>query len=469
MGQQPSGMLRNHQSKLNFFYRISDLAIISFVWWMSAYYHGEAIEAKSLVLLFVVITLFSIFSDFLQLYRSFRGAKWVQIASPVIKIWLMSVFIMLAAAYTLDILGAHSLAALIFWIILSPLAMLIWRFIVRGMLSKIREKGFNTRRVAIIGAETLGLKLAKTITETHSLGLRFVGFYDDRKKNERISEEASHQLKGNVADLIKSAWQGHIDIVYITLSAKAQDKILHIIRELSDTAVSVYLVPDLSIFDALHTRLINLGDIPTFSVNESPYFGAKDWIKRLEDIILSIIILNIVAVPMLLIALGIKLTSPGPVIFKQRRYGVDGREIKIWKFRSMITTEDGDIVRQVSRNDSRVTPLGSWLRKLSLDELPQFFNVLMGEMSIVGPRPHAVSHNEKYRKIIGGYMLRYKVKPGITGWAQINGWRGETDTPEKMEKRVEFDIYYIRNWSLSLDLWIILQTIYKGFFGKNAY
>ncbi|SDX51503.1 putative colanic acid biosysnthesis UDP-glucose lipid carrier transferase [Pseudomonas syringae] len=191
--------------------------------------------------------------------------------------------------------------------------------------------------------------------------------------------------------------------------------------------------------------------------------------KRAEDIVLSSLILLLIALPLLLIAIAIKLTSPGPVLFRQRRYGLDGRSIMVWKFRSMSVQENGDVVHQATRNDARVTPLGGFLRRTSLDELPQFFNVLYGDMSIVGPRPHAVAHNEQYRKQVSGYMLRHKVKPGITGWAQINGWRGETDTLDKMRMRIEFDLEYIERWSIWLDLKIILLTLFKGFLNKNAF
>ena len=184
------------------------------------------------------------------------------------------------------------------------------------------------------------------------------------------------------------------------------------------------------------------------SILESPFLGIDGTVKRLEDIILGALILALITLPMIFIALAVKLTSRGPVFFKQRRYGLNGKQISVWKFRSMTVLEDGDTVTQATKGDARITSLGAFLRKTSLDELPQFINVLTGQMSIVGPRPHAVAHNEQYRQLIGDYMLRHKVKPGITGWAQINGWRGETDTLEKMEKRVEFDLYYIRNWSL---------------------
>ncbi|ENH1714789.1 exopolysaccharide biosynthesis polyprenyl glycosylphosphotransferase, partial [Escherichia coli] len=191
--------------------------------------------------------------------------------------------------------------------------------------------------------------------------------------------------------------------------------------------------------------------------------------KRIEDIIVSMLILILISPVLCVIAVTVKLTSKGPVIFRQTRYGMDGKPIKVWKFRSMTVMENDNVVTQATKNDVRVTKVGRFLRRTSLDELPQFFNVLLGGMSIVGPRPHAVAHNEQYRILIDGYMLRHKVKPGITGWAQINGWRGETDTLEKMQKRVEYDLEYIREWSVWLDLKIIFLTVFKGFISKTAY
>jgi putative colanic acid biosynthesis UDP-glucose lipid carrier transferase len=219
----------------------------------------------------------------------------------------------------------------------------------------------------------------------------------------------------------------------------------------------------------LNSRWIDLQGITAISIYETPFAGVNSVIKRLEDIFLSLFILCLIALPMLFIAIGIKMTSKGPVLFKQTRYGMEGEKIKVWKFRSMTVTEDGEKVTQATKGDKRITPFGGFLRRTSLDELPQFFNSLMGSMSIVGPRPHAVAHNEEYRKQIHGYMLRHKVKPGITGLAQINGFRGETDTIDKMEGRVHYDLQYIQTWSLKLDLKIIFLTIFKGFKSDKAY
>ena len=249
----------------------------------------------------------------------------------------------------------------------------------------------------------------------------------------------------------------------------AEKRIKHIAEMLADSTASVYIVPDIFTFNLLNSRWVDFQGITAISIYETPFAGLTSIVKRIEDIVLSFLILILITVPMLFIALGIKLTSSGPILFKQARYGIDGEKIKVWKFRSMTVTEDGDNVKQATQGDSRITPFGGFLRRTSLDELPQFFNSLGGSMSIVGPRPHAVAHNEEYRKQIQGYMLRHKVKPGITGLAQINGFRGETDTLDKMAGRVRYDLRYIQTWSLSLDLKIIFLTIFKGFKHKNAY
>ena len=250
----------------------------------------------------------------------------------------------------------------------------------------------------------------------------------------------------------------------------AQPRILNLLDDLRDSTASVYFVPDMFLFDLINARFDRISGVPVVSIRDTPYFGVRALVKRLSDILLSSIILIPILPVMALIAIGVKLSSRGPVLFKQRRYGLDGEEIKVFKFRSMTVTEDGDRVIQAKKNDQRVTRFGAFLRKTSLDELPQFLNVLQGRMSIVGPRPHAVSHNEMYRKVITGYMIRHKVKPGITGWAQVNGLRGETETLEKMTARVEYDLEYIRNWSLALDLWIILRTVKVVFVSdQNAF
>ena len=249
----------------------------------------------------------------------------------------------------------------------------------------------------------------------------------------------------------------------------AEKRISHILNLCSDTTASVYIIPNFFMYNLINARWQNVGPIQTLSVYDTPFQGGSKVLKRIEDVVFSLIILTLIAIPMFIISLAIKLTSSGPVIFKQNRYGLDGRKITIYKFRSMTSMDDGEVVKQATKNDIRITPLGAFLRKTSLDELPQFINVLQGKMSIIGPRPHAVAHNEQYRKLVAGYMLRHKVRPGITGLAQVNGFRGETQTVNKMVKRVEYDLDYIHRWTVWLDINIILKTVLNGFLNKNAY
>ncbi len=310
----------------------------------------------------------------------------------------------------------------------------------------------------ILGITPHGVTFAEKVLYKKS-GINFQGFCDD---NAHIFTGNHFPVLGKINQVLEFAQSGQIDTVYIAIPLTHQVK--NLINELTDTPVSVQIILPGVFTNKPQSRLIE-----QFNIYETAFGKIKDKIKRIEDIILGSIIMLIIALPMLLIAAIIKLTSQGPIFYKQNRYGLNGEIIKVWKFRTMSVCEQDNAFKQATKNDTRVTWIGRFLRNTSLDELPQFINVLQGNMSIVGPRPHPIPLNEKHRKLIAGYMLRHQIKPGITGWAQVNGWRGETDTLEKMQKRVEFDFEYICNWSLLLDFKIILLTLYKGFFSKNAY
>ena len=289
------------------------------------------------------------------------------------------------------------------------------------------------------------------------MGLQVVGFYDDRVEHRETDPQES--LSGDLTELVELARNGEVDTILITLPMRAEDRIRYLLDQLSDSTVSVYIVPDFFVFELLHSRWTNMGGLPAVSVFENPLYGVDGVAKRITDFAIASAAIVIGAIPMILIAILVKLSSPGPVFFRQRRYGLDGKEILVWKFRSMRTCDNGPVVQQATKEDPRITPIGRILRKSSLDELPQLFNVIEGTMSLVGPRPHASAHNEQYRSLIRGYMLRHKVKPGITGLAQVNGCRGETETIDKMERRIEWDHNYIRGWSLWLDLKILFRTV----------
>jgi putative colanic acid biosynthesis UDP-glucose lipid carrier transferase len=301
-------------------------------------------------------------------------------------------------------------------------------------------------------------------------GLKFTGFYDDRPSS-RLPPipDGLGTRGGDLGSLLEATRQGRVDTVYLTFPMRAEGRIRGVLEQLSDTTASVYIVPDFFVFELLHSRWANINGLPTVSVFESPFYGIDGLVKRGLDVVVSLVILGLAALPMAAIALAVKLSSPGPVFFRQRRYGLDGREIEVWKFRTMRVCEDGPVVKQATKDDARVTRVGAFLRRSSLDELPQLFNVLEGSMSLVGPRPHASTHNEAFRKLVRGYMLRHKVKPGITGLAQVNGCRGETETVQKMTQRVQYDHRYIRDWSLGLDIQILLQTVPAILSRKNAY
>jgi putative colanic acid biosynthesis UDP-glucose lipid carrier transferase len=359
---------------------------------------------------------------------------------------------------------------LVEWFLLTSLLLATLRLGARGVQRLLRAGGINARGFAVLGVNELGFQLAANIANTPDLGLKLVGFFDDRPPHRvpPVPPEIGKRV-GDIQQLIELARSGEIDRIYITLPMRAEERIRRLLTELSDSTASVYIVPDFFVFELLHSCWTDIGGLPVVAVFDHPFYGVDGILKRGTDFALASLLLVFMAVPMLLVAAAVKLTSPGPVFFRQRRYGMDGQEIRVWKFRTMDANEDGPIVRQATRDDARITSIGGFLRRTSLDELPQLFNVLGGSMSLVGPRPHATAHNEEYRRHIRGYMLRHKVRPGITGLAQVNGWRGETDTLYKMEKRIEFDHQYIREWSLWKDFKILFRTIFTVFKRENAY
>ncbi|MFA5111645.1 MAG: undecaprenyl-phosphate glucose phosphotransferase [Desulfobaccales bacterium] len=433
--------------------------------------YGETFRIRFQILgLFTFLLTIMVFRA-AELYQPWRGADLVRMVRKVFLAWLVIVAVLTTAGYVTKTSVHFSRKVLLTWMALTPLALVVLRLQVYWGLRWLRQQGRNTRTVVIAGAGDLGRRLAKNVVDTPWLGMRLVGFFDDRVTGEvhLPSDHHVYPVLGTLDDMIEFVQDQQVRMVYLALPLRAEKRLREVVESLQDTTASVYYVPDIFTFSLLSSSLTDLRGIPLIALWETPFFGVNGWLKRVEDLILAGLILVLVSPLLVLIALGVKLSSPGPIIFKQRRYGLDGHEIMVYKFRTMRVCEDGPKICQATKDDDRVTPFGKWLRRNSLDELPQFFNVLTGAMSIVGPRPHAVAHNEYYRRLIPGYMLRHKVRPGLTGWAQINGWRGETETLEKMEKRVEFDLDYLRNWSLWFDIKIICLTIFRGFGDRHAY
>ncbi|NOU45350.1 MAG: undecaprenyl-phosphate glucose phosphotransferase [Methyloglobulus sp.] len=463
-------IIRPHSNKLVVLVRLLDIIVIGLTLWSILDLVDVEWDNKHTWWLLIAIVGFGVFASFNQLYRGSRGMSTFTETKLIAISWFCVMLVMMCVDEVYPLIDPIYKQYFWLWSLAVPVEIISWHIIVRSVANLIRKIGKNKRRVAIVGATMLGAELEKIFFEEETMGIDFLGFFDDRQ---RIAEDRNTYdkatLTGDIDQLIALAKEGVVDIVYIALPLRAELRIRSIIEQLADSTVSVYYVPDLFVFDLLSSSLNNLKGIPIISIHDTPFYGVDGAMKRVFDIIFSSIILIIIAIPLIVIAISIRLTSPGPVLFKQRRYGFRGEEIIVWKFRSMIVLEDSANVVQATKNDPRVTKLGAFIRRTSLDELPQFFNVLQGRMSVVGPRPHAVAHNEFYRGQVKGYMLRHKVKPGITGLAQINGYRGETDTLEKMEGRIQYDLNYIRNWSLWLDIKIVFGTIFKGFTGTKAY
>lgn len=464
------GLLRPYSSRVSFLQRILDGLLILVVYWVAFSFHGGDWEVRRTLTAVLAVLLFAVIAEMRGLYRSWRASSLAEEAGALLFAWLLVVVTLLMLAFVTKTSDQFSRLVVTLWFVSVPLVLWGVRLVVRGLLRYVRSHGANIRTVAIVGNNALGQRLVRHLNQMPWAGLVVMGFFDYRQRGEASVEvgKSSYSL-GNMEDMLEQVHDGKIDTVYIALPIANERRIEELVNQLSDTTASVYVVPDLFISEMMRSRWIDFGGMPLVSVYETPFCGLYGWVKRLEDVVLAILILLLIAPLMLAIAIAVKMSSPGAVLFKQRRYGLNGTVVEIWKFRSMTVCEDGDHVPQARKNDARITPLGAFLRRTSLDELPQFFNVLQGTMSVVGPRPHAVAHNEQYRKLIKGYMLRHKVKPGITGWAQVNGWRGETDTLDKMSKRVEYDLEYIQNWSLWLDLKIVFLTVLRGFGGKNAY
>ena len=413
---------------------------------------------------------FLVAGEMSHLYSSWRVYGFRQELAELAAIYAVLGALLVVVAFLTKTSAHYSRVVIGSWCILSFTGLVLLRYMVRALLKAHRSQGHNLRTAAVVGASELGRRVAQRLVAADWLGLKLVGFYDDSApQGTQPLADRPFSVQGDLAAVVQLARQGGIDYVYVAMPLSDPAKVAALIDELSDTTASVFVVPDLFLFEMVHARWTEIEGMPVVSVLDTPFLGVDGWLKRLEDLALLALILIPTLPLMALVAIGVKLSSPGPVLFKQRRYGLSGKVVEVWKFRSMTVLEDGEHVRQARRDDPRITPFGAFMRRTNLDELPQLFNVLQGHMSVVGPRPHAVSHNEQYRKLVSGYMLRHKVKPGMTGWAQVNGWRGETDTLEKMQRRVDYDLYYIRNWSIWLDVKIVLLTLARGFAQSSAY
>ncbi len=367
--------------------------------------------------------------------------------------WACVVGVLLFGAFLFKVGAQFSRVMMLTWFAVTPLCLEAVH------LARVRTRWLiahsgRAPRYLIIGANSVGFELFRRLPKGG-----FLGFFDFRSPDRVAQVIDPAQFAGHCKDVAEFARTHGVTSIYIALPLSNVPRIGDMVRELRDTTASIYFVPDVFAFDLIQGRLVEINGMPALSVCDTPFHGTDAVLKRVTDIVVAALAAIVLSPLMLLVGLAVKLTSGGPVLFRQRRYGLNGEEILVYKFRTMNVCEDGAVVRQAAKDDQRVTWLGRWLRRTSIDELPQLLNVLQGKMSVVGPRPHAIAHNEQYRKLISGYMIRHKVRPGMTGWAQVNGLRGETKTLETMSERVRYDLEYLRNWSPWLDIKILARTL----------
>ncbi|MFN3190957.1 MAG: undecaprenyl-phosphate glucose phosphotransferase [Aureliella sp.] len=462
--------IQQTHSFLTFFQRVVDALTIGGSLYLSQWLAGQYTSDRTPITILVAVLAYFLVSEACNLYRpgKTRSANWD--LALVIASWMFTVLLLAALAFFTREGIAFARSSILGWIFVSGASLGFVRMLSHIAASWANAAGWTSKQCAIAGMNPLGIQLAQNANRCPSLGLDVVGFFDDRRKDRwQAAAEKDSEYLGKLDSLVEMAREGKIDTVFITLPMRAEKRIRWLLDQLADTTASAYIVPDFFVFEMLHSRWSSIGGLPAVSVFESPVYGVDGWLKRSFDVAIATAALFLLSPVMVACALAVKFSSPGPIFFRQKRYGLDGREIMVWKFRSMTTCDNGDKVKQATKGDQRITRIGAILRKTSLDELPQLLNVLDGTMSLVGPRPHASAHNEHYRKLIRGYMLRHKVRPGITGLAQVEGFRGETETLDKMQKRIEFDHRYIQQWSIWLDFKILLKTAFVVFKQENAY
>jgi putative colanic acid biosynthesis UDP-glucose lipid carrier transferase len=439
---------------------LDPVTLVATLWAVAVLVDG-ALETSYLVLSLVVFALTFPGNSRLEL------STW-RLLRDILLSWTVLFVLLLFFGWSTHHLGDYSVDAIEIWFVVAPLSVFAVHLLLRASMPALLALQGGRKRCVIAGMNEQGVLLARSLRDNRYTGHLLFGFFDDRATT-RVEHTSEFALLGTMKDLPECVRTYRIQIIYLSLPMATQPRILQLLEELRDTTASIYFVPDIFVTDLIQGRMNSVSGVPVVAVCESPFVGVNGILKRLSDVVVALFLIVILAPVMIAVAIGVKLTSPGPALFRQRRYGLDGEEIVVFKFRSLTVTEDGDkVYTQVTKNDARVTRFGSFIRRTSLDELPQFFNVLTGGMSIVGPRPHAVAVNELYRSQIPGYMVRHKVRPGITGWAQVNGFRGGDDL-ESMRERVKYDLDYLRNWSLKLDLRIIIKTVLILFRDGAAY
>lgn len=461
------GLLREHSSALVATLYALDWAVIATtaIAAYRIYLHSWAMPGPSVFVVGTAILLAAIIFPKLHLYRAWRGAALFDEVRALTLAWVAVLSFLFAFAFVTKMGAVFSRGWIVSWALLGWCALVIERPFIRLVLRMLRRRGFNQRQIVIVGTGELGKDLARRLAKSPWAGLQVAGFFvaDDELPGATIEGRA---VLGRLADLPSYVEREGIDQVWITLALRDEDKVRQIQHGLRHSTADIRFVPDIFGFRLLNHSVTEVAGLPVLNLSTTPMTGLNRMMKALEDRLLALLILMLVSPLMLVIAIGVKLSSPGPIFYRQERVGWAGQPFMMLKFRSMPTdAEHGTGPVWARSGEKRATPFGAFLRRTSLDELPQFINVLKGEMSIVGPRPERPVFVDKFKDEIPDYMKKHLVKAGITGWAQVNGWRGDTD----LSKRIEYDLFYIENWSLWFDLKIIFLTLFKGLMNKNAY
>jgi putative colanic acid biosynthesis UDP-glucose lipid carrier transferase len=435
--------------------------------YLTIVFFGHYFDPSSSQLVIVAVLCLILVQPPREVTTQLTSARVAAVADVIMR-WMLLLAVLLAIGYVTRTLTGFPRRVFLTWAMATPVALIVTTLIMQEAMRRFLMNASDKRSAIFAGYNTSSMELARRLKNNPGMRLEVTGFFDDRS-SDRLGMEADSKLIGSLSDMSKYVNKNGTDVIFIALPIRHVKRVMNLLDDLRDTTASIYYVPDIFVFDLIQARSGEIHGIPVVAMCETPFYGYRGVTKRLTDIGFSALILVLLLPLLVMIAIAVKVSSDGPIIFKQRRYGLDGREIAVYKFRTMRVTEDGAQIRQASKTDSRITRVGGVLRRSSMDELPQLINVLQGRMSLVGPRPHAVAHNEEYRKLIKGYMVRHKVLPGITGLAQVNGCRGETAKLEEMEARVNYDLNYLRHWSPMLDIKIILLTVVRLFRDDKAY
>jgi putative colanic acid biosynthesis UDP-glucose lipid carrier transferase len=463
--------------------RLIDVALVSVGACAAAALHaGHPVwlsDTQSIAVAFDAMLVVAFFPAF-GIYRSWRGKPLGDLLWRTALAWLVVEAVGVLMSFSVHRVDALSRTWLALWACSAISLLLGAKVLVYTMLKRLRRHGFNRKSVAIVGSGPYATSLIERMNARPEAGFWPVCVFDDEEgaqdegasqsRREGIGAIEGVPLRRNFDELVALVKRRAIRELWLALPMSREPMVHRIVTAFRHDFVNIRFIPDVSSLTLLNQEVVDLLGVPAINLAASPVGEARALPKLVFDRLFAFAALVALAPLMLVIALAVKLSSPGPVFFRQRRLGADGKAFEIYKFRTMkVHAESSGRVTQATRRDPRVTRVGRFLRRTSLDELPQFINVLKGEMSVVGPRPHALEHDDLYKDLVNGYMFRYRIKPGITGWAQIHGFRGETDRIEKMSGRVKLDLYYIQNWTFWFDIKIVALTFWKGFAGSNAY